>query len=430
MKKKVFLMLLPALMALSACAGVETKEIIENNDLAVNAMAEDTEAHEELFGAAEYAGDLNIRAPRKLGEALTKPVVGVQYQTEGDGDYAIRYVAAINSLSVSATWTRDIGEPNGSRPRDGDPSIEIPVTKAYSALSEEGSAGDDAPVYPSSVGANFNYFVVYTLHNIPAAKLNSYLFAYLTIDDGVSTPVKSLARISRVSGGNSFKIDPDVTTGYFLQGDIAGDDDNIVPVTTMPSGSNYAQQEDLVFAANDTFGLFKWGGDHFQFFGYEALRRGAPFLPRIAGNDYIKATGAGTYKLYLTRSNEIHIVTPDSVKSSATYYLKPNANWASANARFAAYFCNGESAAQWVNMTPVGDGFYSVSKPAGDFANIIFCRMNPDIAENSFDKGDGKPLWNQTADLSLDDGGNTYFINDGQWNPDAYGGNWNLHIAA
>ena len=81
----------------------------------------------------------------------------------------------------------------------------------------------------------------------------------------------------------------------------------------------------------------------------------------------------------------------------AKLYLKPNDNWKTDNARFAAYFMLGENV-EWVDMTDSdGDSIYEVVTPnTYDYDAVIFCRMNPSTTENNWDN-----KWNQTDDLSL-----------------------------
>ena len=413
-------MIIPALMVLSACAGAGPKQ--EALQLEPE-MVEDTLAHEELFGQGGKAVKLTpYKDPDPSDPSLKKPVVGVQYKEEDDGKFAIRYVAAIAALDVEATWTRGICDKAGNQQQTADQKlVDKEVTTAYTAVSADNGSGDSYTT-PASVGEGFNYFVVYTLREVPAAQLDSYLFAYLTLEKGGNS-VKSLARISRISGGNTFTFDTDSGLSYFIQGTVGGEANQQVAIDGELSSGNYAQKEGLALSANDQFGLFKYGGDHFQCFGYEALRRGAPFLSHVASSNYLKVNVAGSYNLYLTDSNQIHIVVPEAAKATATYYLKPNSNWASDGARFAAYFFNNtESINIWVDMVDAGNGFYSVSKPSGNYVNVIFCRMNPGTSDNNFNDG---VKWNQTADLSIDDIGNTYYINDGSWSE----GNWNTHAA-
>ncbi len=84
-------------------------------------------------------------------------------------------------------------------------------------------------------------------------------------------------------------------------------------------------------------------------------------------------------------------------------YMVPSTEWKSDGARFAAYFFEGDSY-QWANMKYAGENLYSVDIPDG-YSNIIFVRMNGATTENTWDN-----KWNQTADLSIEDGG-TYTIN-------------------
>ena len=91
---------------------------------------------------------------------------------------------------------------------------------------------------------------------------------------------------------------------------------------------------------------------------------------------------------------------------TATYiYFKPDSKWASAGARFAAYFYNETTNTnKWVSMTEGSDGIYYCKKQSG-YPNVIFVRMNPETTDNNWDN-----KWNQTADLTIPTNGNNYFI--------------------
>ena len=81
-------------------------------------------------------------------------------------------------------------------------------------------------------------------------------------------------------------------------------------------------------------------------------------------------------------------------------YLKTNGNinWATDNARFAMYLCNGTSSAEWVDMTLVEPGIYQGVVPSGkNHKNVIFCRMNPSSSTNDWGN-----KWNQSGDLTYD----------------------------
>ncbi|MBO5960728.1 MAG: hypothetical protein J6P99_02645, partial [Paludibacteraceae bacterium] len=97
-------------------------------------------------------------------------------------------------------------------------------------------------------------------------------------------------------------------------------------------------------------------------------------------------------------------------------YLKPNSNWKSDNAWFAACFCKtGSSEQTWVKMKkddPCGDnGYYRAKIPAGNWDYVIFCRMDGGKSDLSWDS-----KWNQTGDLTIPtDGKNCFTLADGVW---------------
>ena len=96
-----------------------------------------------------------------------------------------------------------------------------------------------------------------------------------------------------------------------------------------------------------------------------------------------------------------------------TLYLKPNSNWTSEGARFAAYFFN-STGNTWASMTYNSNKkLYEVEIPAGDWTNVIFCRMNPGTSANNWNN-----KWNQTGDLTLNKNSsdNTFTVPNGAWN--------------
>lgn len=92
-------------------------------------------------------------------------------------------------------------------------------------------------------------------------------------------------------------------------------------------------------------------------------------------------------------------------------YLVLNNEWKGDNAWFAAYFWNATTSAnKSITMTDAGaDGIYECEVPA-DMDKVIFCRMNPQYTEFSWDVNEGEGenfkvledhVWNQTADLEI-----------------------------
>lgn len=104
-------------------------------------------------------------------------------------------------------------------------------------------------------------------------------------------------------------------------------------------------------------------------------------------------------------------------------YLKPS-DWTTANARFAVYFFNDTTSANsWVSMTKTDDTtatIYQVTVPTGDWAELIFCRMDPATTENNWDN-----KWNQSADLTWGGTSNCWGPNSNEW--DGATGTWSTY---
>lgn len=96
--------------------------------------------------------------------------------------------------------------------------------------------------------------------------------------------------------------------------------------------------------------------------------------------------------------------------TDGTVYLKPNANWLEAGARFAVYFFE-DPANIWVDMVQDEEsGVFKCAVPEG-YSNMIFCRMNPGTVDNNWDN-----KWSQTADLKVPVDDNVCFVlTDGSW---------------
>ena len=110
-------------------------------------------------------------------------------------------------------------------------------------------------------------------------------------------------------------------------------------------------------------------------------------------------------------------------------YLKPNSEWKSDGARFAAYFFskNGETTTleQWMSMFDAEDGTYYCEIPAGQPQSVIFCRMDPNNQTNGWENNS---VWNKTVDLQLVDA-DIFTIEDahfGTGNTGIATGSWNI----
>lgn len=391
MKKKFLLAVIPALMVLTSCAGAGPKDVKQAPQI-----IEDTLAHEEIFGGvAEEVVNLGYRAPRKSAE-IAKPITGVQYADQGDGTYAVRYVAAIEDYEgVEAIWTRAVCLSNGNQYKTFE---DKKCTQAYTTLSS--SDGEVMPGAVPSAFGSFNYFVVYTLRNIPSDQLDSYLVAYLTLKKDANEET-SLARVSSLGQGNTFTFDQNSVDGYFLQGEIG--DETIVPLVQNGGTENYIQQEGIPMNAEDHFGVFKYDepGNCFQCFGNFG-----------SGNDVSRSKNrarsvfnTGTYNIYISKNpGTNNVVYFNGTVSSVRLYLNAGIwdNTTGDLPRFAAYaFNNSESEKAWFNMTATAiEHTYQVDITASTYDKVIFCRMDKNNATNAWNN-EGGTVWNQTDNLAF-----------------------------
>lgn len=119
-----------------------------------------------------------------------------------------------------------------------------------------------------------------------------------------------------------------------------------------------------------------------------------------------------------TTIKSVTVTTPSP--STQTVYLRPTNLWNADNARFAVYYWDASNTG-WADMTPTSDceKVYVAQIPA-NYPNIIFCRMNPGATGNNWDN-----KWNQTGDLSVEDG-KVYTITGGSL--DNYTGTWGTYV--
>ena len=111
------------------------------------------------------------------------------------------------------------------------------------------------------------------------------------------------------------------------------------------------------------------------------------------------------------------------------FYLTPHTTWNSDNARYAIYFFNNSTSQNtWVSMTKVEgeSNLWKGTTPSGNWANLIFCRMNPSATANNWNNN---VYWGgQTQDLTWDGTKNHFTVNSSKdaWNKPA--GTWSLYV--
>ena len=111
----------------------------------------------------------------------------------------------------------------------------------------------------------------------------------------------------------------------------------------------------------------------------------------------------------LTVQKDLLYITP-------RIYIKPNANWKQADARFAAYFYEDEKEEKWMSMYKEGDYYYC--NAVDGYSNVIFCRMNPSSETNNWEN-----CWNKSADQTI--AGNCFTVTAGEWGDNPNDQNYN-----
>ena len=277
MKKKILLAIIPTIALMAGCSGNHSIEKPQNTFL------EDTEVHSEIFGGFESNGfELKTKRNTRSEADYAKPGIAVQFKSytadldEEPGEesyYAVRYVAGIVSLSVEAHWTRAVTD-------DDDPNLkglknDIVVTKAYTGVKSGSTEYTPATLFPEQ---GFNYFVIYSLYNIPVAYADAYMMAYLTLTDETGEtsyrPVSSNVLITQVGGtGDRFSVDSEDKA--FLRGVVEGSGSNVTisaDIATKDPDLNYASFT-RDFKEDDSFYIFKRGEnlDLFNIVGYSGI---------------------------------------------------------------------------------------------------------------------------------------------------------------
>lgn len=236
-------------------------------------------------------------------------------------------------------------------------------------------------------------------------------------------------------------------TGWSKDGDItiANINSATTTLTATSAGTvtaNFAPKGStpIYFKANHRW---KQADAHFAVYYWDDKgNNGWDKLEEICGEDYYKAeVPAGYTEFKFVRLDQTGTMNWDhdwneSVKhevptdgktmfDTKKVYFRPNNNWKSDNARFAAYFQNeNNSINKWMSLLPTEtDGLYWCDLPTTDdngipqyFDRVIFCRMTPSDTYNKWEN-----CWNkaETQDiLNI----NCFTINDGEWGK----GSWSL----
>lgn len=459
MKKKLLLAVLPALLVLSACNPLSSYAAAGAK---VNQFAEDTIAHEDIFGEAQEVEQFEkpVAFQRNPGEDITAPKIGYQIKYDsGENTLAIRFLAAVKDLNVKAYWRRGVAGPDGNPINSKVFSNTFePVTKYYKSLT----AGDETITAGEAPYADYEGFVVYTIYGIPynATNKKAYVAAYVNLvgdengqDDGVggtynkhSNSVGLAVSIERKTEAanepdlkNVFTFDP-TYTGYFLEGTIngtvfdGGANGLYRESDRSKKGDNLAWYEKVGLKTTDSFGSFYYEQDNsFEFYGNnEFFDTAVDHIKEssLAGYNAAK-TYDGYYTLYVSSGTKNHVYPTLAGYQEPLYFYGGGASlWDGQTAsKYKVYMWgDGGSDDEVLSETATKDGktVYKITKfNSSKYQNIKIDRCNKDNMSEVWDStGDQNNFYNYI----LTNGPYNYFKVTG-WNNSVGWGSYAAEMA-
>ena len=296
--KKIILIVLPALLAISSCSGAKVK----SNDQYAGVI-EDTLMHDEIFGELPNLNNhrytLSPRNALPGGTDLYKPVIGFQRKPNNDGTYSVRFVAAMQSGTDSAFWMRSVHNLSGSTV-GGKAKKRFDVETVYTALNNNGN-----PSYASEQEAEdgttpYDCYAVYCLLNVPASAADYYLTAYLTVNNSVSYTVSDVGSINVADSSKRMKFSLTAGDRYIAKvNDVVKESD--------PHDGNHLVLNSLVLDQYDTLQAYyiDTGNLTYTRYGYSDLGRSNPDFVEGA-NGEIVAKYPSTQNVFLNNDNDFY----------------------------------------------------------------------------------------------------------------------------
>lgn len=381
-------------MALSGCTYMEHATVAKDNGF----FKEDALAHEELFDGEEIS-EIKLRSPlRSVAADMAEPLLGVQYSAKyendvGSGNWfvAVRFLAAVKSLDVNATWTRTVYKDDGDVYGSKGATKNIATTKAYEYVNSESTPINANSWAKANYGAGegeYTHFVVLCLYDIPFGSNDNYsAVAHLKISDnsGSLTDVYSKDIAARIGGGAVAQFASDRTDGYFLKGKINGVENTELNADaetkgTDPNRASFSSN----FAAEDAFVIVNKDYAHskFQIWGSSCLSYydNGSILTHFQNSDgKIGVKTAGNYVLYLNDSENAQLWHSVVRK---IYVSLEWVSWWTDDSAWTAIYAFGSAGNRWYKLDTSGS--YLVTKVAIDpsqYNTIIVVRMKSGSSE-------------------------------------------------
>ena len=292
MKKSILLALLPIALVLSSCSS-NPKPINQNK------MIEDTAAHEEIFGALSHDIIAKPLANKSLpdGVSLYKPAIAFQRKNNNDGTYSVRFVAAMQSATDSAVWTRSVHNTNG-QVAQGKGKANVEVTGVYSTINNDGEPSHAVDIEAEDGTKPYDCYAVYCLLNIPSSFSSYYVDAYISVTDGDSTVSSSVGSLNVANADDYMKYELGESSRYVAEvNGVMRESDSL--------DGNHMTYYSANLKANDKLTALYIDNDNLTYtrYGYSSLVRSNPDF--IEGtNNQISVKYDGTYNIFFNSDNQ------------------------------------------------------------------------------------------------------------------------------
>lgn len=357
MKNKFLLTLIPAFMVLSGCNPLSNYAAAGTK---VNQFAEDTLVHEEIFGESEIElqsfKNNPLRAP-----GLVAPVYAVQYQEDGENVH-MRLIAAVYlpNLSAEVEWTRTMykghlsGEQSSQSGHVFKEEANKACTKAYTSLAN----GTQDPLTIADInsqygsGDDYNYFVVYTMLNIPKEGYSDY-----SIKANVSIgPMSFTKTIAATVGQNAVAIFNSDMKGHFISGRFDGNHDEWSPVydEDHKQNDNNAVYYDVDLKVGDTFTLVYYDDVNNVFLLNGKNRDGDKGYFCDNSKNTLTSKYEGKFTIYLNNSDMVYLLANSKLTRKLYVDVSELTWWGETYGRKTAlYRFGGSEPADFVVMSKV-----------------------------------------------------------------------------
>ena len=357
MKKSVLLAFLPVVLILSSCSSVSKT----NN----NYFIEDTTAHEEIFGAisSNQLQEIKLNPYKSLeeGVSLYQPKIGFQRKTNNDGTFSVRFVAAMQSATDSAYWTRSVHNLSGVVEKE---KTTTEVTTVYSIVN-----GGDMPAIATDVQADdgtypYDCYAVYCMINIPASYSDYYIDAFISVNNGSDSVNSKVGSINVANGDkfNTYSLGNNNRCLAFVNGKAveSGDlGDNNVAVYSASLKANDVIQ--VYYVNQDTLSYSLYGN---QSFGREVSHFS------LENGDKITVNVPGVYDIFLNKQDKLYF--------NKQIYLEGKSGWANNQGYAEAKIGDWYSGASAMNYVTTVDGLpiYQNTIALGNPGQVQFSKTN------------------------------------------------------